>query len=428
MEVSKVDDAILSAWKDKGEVLTYSKIKRHLVAKGIITKTNDRSPSRWLKRLVEKSVLKRASRGYILEMKPKAYQVFDYLSEIREKYGRYIYEGEVGGFISHIDAATYLNFDDTLLRERDEKIALNVISVRMAELFWALYSLRNTVIKRRCGLDELELPEEIVREIVFAALRRSNEHTSTDELVQKYFQYLYPYEKEALSKFAQANNPKTAAPFMHLVGEDFFLDEMPKDLKEIRKHLKRTASIDIDRYTIDELKDKFVQISEWIEKKHQKEMREQNGYMYTREESELEANYRMAIQAKVLEGIKALGTNLEDFAVILTRHPATMNQYYTPEHILYEAFEWAKKAPEDDEWGKRLWQEIHNEEKTFEGMVAERLNIFRRFDSGTYAKFRTLPWVKRELSKYGDFNTILKLYSKKHSNAFMKKKVKCYRF
>jgi hypothetical protein len=63
---------------------------------------------------------------------------------------------------------------------------------------------------------------------------------------------------------------------------------------------------------------------------------------------------------------------LEDFAVILTRHPATISRYYTPEHILYDAMEWARRPPED-KLSKRLWHEVHEREKTFEGMVAERL-------------------------------------------------------
>lgn len=53
------------------------------------------------------------------------------------------------------------------------------------------------------------------------------------------------------------------------------------------------------------------------------------------------------------------------------------------------------------------------DEKTFEGMVAERLITFGRFPVKTYAKIRSFPWVKRELSGFGDFKVILEIYSKK---------------
>ena len=128
MDPSKID-AIISAWREEGEILQYSQVKQHLVDKGIINKTNDRSLSRWLKKLIQEGTLKKTSEGYSLAMKPKEYQVFDYINELREKYGNYIYEGEVGGFISHVCALTYLNFDETLLQKFDEKLAFNSISV-----------------------------------------------------------------------------------------------------------------------------------------------------------------------------------------------------------------------------------------------------------------------------------------------------------
>ena len=47
-------------------------------------------------------------------------------------------------------------------------------------------------------------------------------------------------------------------------------------------------------------------------------------------------------------------------------------------------------------------------------MVAERLVLFGgRFPVRTYAKMRLSPWLKKELNGFGDFQTILKLYSKK---------------
>jgi len=413
MESSKID-AIISAWRGEGETLTFTRIKQHLVSKGIIRKTNDRSLSRWLRNLVKDSTLKKTEDGYVLEMKPKEYQVFDYLNEVRQKYSHLIYEGEVGGWISHICALTYLNFDETLLKQVDEKIAFDIISTRIAELFWALYLLRNTLVKRRCDLKHLRLPDVVVREVFFGMLNTSiGTHRATDEIVNKYLHSLNQSWKPHFHRLWKTNKPeREKLDYTLLLQEDFFLDAIPDDIESYKRHLKKTASLDINKYTVKQLIDKFIDINKWIEKNHAKEMREKHGYMLTAEESELESNCRRAILAKVAEKIKRLGTNLEDFAVILTRHPATMDQYYTPEHILYEAMDWAKGPPKD-EFLKKLWYEIHEQEKTFEGMVAWRLVNMGGLNIQKYENLRHKPWVARKLAKLGDFDKILELYTKK---------------
>jgi hypothetical protein len=420
MQGSKID-AILSAWKDEGEVLRYKRIKQFLVQKGIIKETNDRSPSRWLKNLVKMGLLEKTEKGYALKKRPKVYQVFDYLNELRQKYGNHIYEGEIGGFISHLCALTYLNFNEALIQTEEEQIAFNTLSIRIGELFWALYELRNAILKRRCGLAQLKLPDTVIREVFFGILNRSiGEHRSTEEIVKKYSRHLMQISKKDFDLIWKSNFCQGES-FTDFLLDELILDEIEKDIRGYKKDLKEKASINLDKYTIDELVEKFIQINNWIKKKHEKEMKEHHSFFFTKEESELESNYRTAILTKVAERINALKTNTEDFAVVITRHPATMNEYYTPEHILKETIEWARKPPEDT-WGKCIWQEIHEKEKTFEGMVAEQLITFGRFDVRTYAKMRNLPWVKREMSKYGDFNTILKLYSKKRKEYFRRRR------
>lgn len=414
MQVSK-RDAIISAWRKEGEALTYTRIKQHLVDKNVIKETNDSSVSRWLKSLVKEGVLKRTEEGYTLELKPKTYQVFDYLNEIRQKYSRYIYEGEVGGWFSHVCAMTYLNFEETFLQEIDEKVAFDIISVRIAELFFALYLLKNAVVKRRCGLKNLALPETVVREAFFGMLDKSVGVHGTDEIVEKYSRFLFRSWKEQFRKLWKQVNGKRRLEMRSygtFLFEDIFLERILGDVEGNKRLLKKTAFIDIEKYSLSELFKKFVQIHEWIEKNHEREMLEEHAFMFTREESELENNYRMAILTKLAEAIEALGTDLENFAVILTRHPATMSRYYTPEHILYYAMEWARKPPEDDLL-KGLWHEVHEREKSFEGMVAERLVTMGRFSVQEYEKLRSKPWVLRELASLGDFDKVLKIYSKK---------------
>ena len=411
MQASK-RDAIISAWREEGEVLTYTRIKQHLTDRGIIKETNDSSVSRWLKSLVKDGFLVKTEKGYMLELKPKTYQVFDYLNEIRQKYSRYIYEGEVGGWFSHVCALTYLNLEEKFMREIDERVAFDVLSLRIAELFFALYLLRNAVTKRRCGLKSLKLPDTVVRETFFGLLDRSIGVYATDEIVERYLHFLRRPWKEYFRKLWKVRETKKGKKDYIALLEGLFFDRTFGDVEGYKKYLQKTASIDIEKFKMEELVQKFVHIHEWIEKNHEREMREEHGYTLTHEESELESNYRMAVLTKLAEAIKALGTDMEDFAVILTKHPATMSRYYTPEHILYEAMEWARKPPED-ELLRSLWLEARERGKTFEGMVAERLIGMGNFSVREYEQLMSKPWVIRELTKLSDFDKILRIYSKK---------------
>jgi hypothetical protein len=405
---------ILSAWGNEGEILRYKQIKQFAVKKGIITATNDRSLSRWLKKLVQEDLLEKTEKGYGLKAKPKVYQVFDYINELRQNSGNQIYDGEVGGLISHVCAQTYLSFDETLIKTKEERIAFDTISVRIGELFWALYELRNTLLKRNCGLPRLRLPDEVIRETFLGVLVQNiSEHCETETLVNNYSRYMFPPAKEIFDCLWDINHRKMRASDEILLEADLFFPEIEKNPESYKKELKKRAHIDLDKYSAEELLEKLVQIRNWIRKNHEKEMKEEHCFSYSAEESEDECDWRNAVLAKVAEGIKARHSTTENFAIIVTRHPATLDEYYTPEHILYEAIKWAKKMPEDD-WEKKFWKEIWNDEESFEGVVAERLVTFGwRRPVRTYARMRLTPWINRELTGVGDFQKILKLYSQK---------------
>jgi hypothetical protein len=405
---------VLSAWKNEGEILRYKQIKQFAVKKGLVTETNDRSLSRWLKKLVQEDLLEKTEKGYTLKAKPKVYQVFDYLNELRQNSADQIYDGEIGGMISHVCALTYLSFDETLIKTKEERIAFDTISVRIGELFWALYELRNILLKRHCGLPRLKLPDEVIRETFLGMLVESiGKHHETEELVSNYSSHMIPAQKKNFDYLWDINRKKSGVNDEIFLETDLLLTKIEKDPESYKKELKKRASIDLDKYSAEELLEKLARIRNWVSKNHEKEMKEKHCFSYTIEESELESNYRKAVLAKVTEGIRARHSTTVDFAIIATRHPATLDEYYTPEHILREAIEWAKKPPEDD-WGKNIWKEICDDEKTFEGMVAERLVVFGwHHPAGTYAKMRLTPWIKRELAGVGDFHTILKLYSQK---------------
>ena len=412
---ASIIDAIVTAWKNDFDILRYSEIKQHLVDKKIIRKNNDRSLSRWLKKLEDdEKIIKKVEDGYKLLMKPKAYQTFDYINELREKYPLHIYDGEVGGWISHLCASTYLNFNEELIVRPDEKLAFNEIAIRLEELFEALYLLKNDSVKRHCGLAHIKLNDIIVRETFFSFLLRDiGNHCATEKLIEKYGDLLRPATRTLFEKFWESNKATHSRNRVDFLGNDFFFDKIEENPKAYIDNLKKESSLDPKKYSIEELISKYAEINDWIQRNHKEELETKHHYALTPEESEAERNYRTLILAKVAQNIEALGTTTEDFGVILTRHPRTMNQFFTEEHILYEAMEWAREPPREA-FLRKMWQEIKDDEKTFEGMVAERIVYYNNLNPKIIESLKSKPWVKKELSKYGSFNQVLRLYKLKY--------------
>lgn len=413
MQTSKID-AILSAWKDEGHTLRYKHIKQYLVHKSVIKETNNRSLSRWLKNLVKSGLLEKNERGYTLKKRPRVFQAFDYLNELRQKYGDHIYEGEIGGIISHVCALNYLCFDENLVQTKEERIVLDALSVRIGELFWALFEFRNILLKRSCGLPRLRLPDDAVRETFFQMLVKSiGEHHATEELVKKYSSHLTPANKQTFNCIWKVNCQEPELSYNDIIEHDMFFDEIEANPQFYKKVLKKEEKLDLDKYTVEDLAEKYVRIEESIWRNHEEDIKTKQGFSYSQDEAELGSRYRTATLTKLAEKIRAVNGTTEDFAIIVTRHPATLNEFYTPEHVLHEAIEWARKPPKDDKVGGMIWREIREDEKTFEGMVAERLVTFGRFPARTYSEMAGNPWLKRQLSDLGDFKKILRLYAKK---------------
>jgi hypothetical protein len=414
----KIRDAIISTWQSPEEKIEYGQIKKTLVNRRLIKETNDTSLTRWLKQLENDGVIKKLGKGhYALELHPKKYQVFDYLNELREKYGQYIWDGEVGTWISHICAATYINFDVTLLKKEDEYEAFSIISTRIGELFAALYYLRNAILERRGGLNELSLPDEVLREAFFGYLKMSINNTDTEELVAQKGKLLRDMWKRAFDQLYEKNKWSVANSVIeNILIDQSFLEDILSDIEGYKRDLKKRSLFDVDKFNEKELMDRYLKLDKTIQGhidsiSDNEESNQIIGFKYSEKESETECTLRTAILIKVAETIQALNTNLEDFAVILTRHPSTMNRYYTPEHVLYDAMEWAKQPPNDETLNK-LWQEAFKREGGFEGMVASQL-ADRKFTLQQYKELRTKPFVLRELSKYGSFDRILSLYNRK---------------
>jgi hypothetical protein len=168
-------------------------------------------------------------------------------------------------------------------------------------------------LKRRCGLKDLRLPDELVREVFFTHLTNSNGFScDTEELVGKYCRLIHDPGRNRFRKFFDRNkwiaNGKNVA-YESLLDE-IFLEEILPNFQSHKDYLKIKAHINIDKYSEDELIEKFIQISQKIEEDHKRESasikeKGEGCFMITRQESELEGNYRMAILTKVAECIEA---------------------------------------------------------------------------------------------------------------------------
>lgn len=413
-----IRDAIIATWQSQQETKKFKEIKQNLVNRGFINDTNDTSLTRWLKQLEKDGFIKKVNKGYYtLELHPKKYQIFDYLNELREKYGQYIWDGEVGSWISHLCASTYINFDDTLLKEQDEIEAFSVISTRIGELFATLYDLRNAILKRRCGLKELNLPDEVIREVFFGYLNMGmGDNLDTEELVKQNRNLLSDMWKSDFDRFYERNKWNADKSILeNILIDEVFLEEIFQHVEGYKQDLKKEL-LDVDKFSEEELIEKYTQINKRIKKNHygnKRTMKDQDfvSFVYTKQESKMESMWRTAVMVKVAEYIRALGTNLEDFAVVLTRHPSTMHRYYTPEHVLYDAMEWAKESPKDETL-KVLWQEAKKREGGFDGMVASQLAT-THFTVQQFKELSSKPWVMKELRQYGNFDNIIRLYIKK---------------
>jgi len=418
-----IKDAIISAWSTENEPLKFNKIVEHLLKKGVIrSDKNHASVSRWLGKLESEKVLEKIEEGYKLNLKPKEYILFDYLNELRQKYkGRY-YLSDIGGSLWKGAVLAMLGFPQEGAKDIETWLATEILSIRIGELFMALERLRNTILQRKAGLP-IPMPDDVDREVFFAFLDKSiGEEGTTDELVKRYRKQLMKYYDISYKMFSTAfyaswahnyfDKPKPKASFFleHLSETTSDLDEVRQHTDSLKQGLAAEGFI-VDNHNL-EGPDGLLSKLESVSKKIFGEKPD-----YVSEDLDLESKLETAVLVKTAEKIKEIDIDFDDFAVILTRHPATMSRYYTAEHVLYDAMKWATEEPSEDGISKgvfrQAWLREKAESKTPEVMISNYLFNNAHFNPDDYRDLRGKPWVVKELSKHADFDKIVSKYERK---------------
>lgn len=163
-----VIDAIVSLWIDTDDELSFSQIHEGLLRKGIVQKKEYRyKTDRILKRLSsgQKRLISKVGRGrYRLLVSPDEFKLFDYLKRIRQ-----LAKFAVGGTLSRQSELYLYGMPETVNEYVDAKYALEIINIRISQLFAALSSLAKEVkCRKKRHKEELapRLPALVVHEML----------------------------------------------------------------------------------------------------------------------------------------------------------------------------------------------------------------------------------------------------------------------
>lgn len=165
----RVVDAILSMWALPEDELNFTQIHQGLVRRGIVPKREYRyKTDRILKKLCEMKLINKIGRGrYRLNVEPDEFKIFDYLQTLRQR--RETSQFRVGGFLWSLSQLYFLGMPQSVLKYEDAKYALEILNVRIAQLFEALRILAKEVETREKEAVEsklLLLPSQVVRELL----------------------------------------------------------------------------------------------------------------------------------------------------------------------------------------------------------------------------------------------------------------------
>jgi len=163
-----VIDAIVSLWVDPESELSFSNIHEGLLKKGIVQKKEYRyKTDRILKRLSsgKRKIIMKVGRGrYRLQVNPDEFKLFDYLKRIRQ-----LAKFSVGGTFWKQSELYLYGMPETVSEYADSKYALEIINIRISQLFEALGSLAEEVKNRDTKFEKVtppRLPPSVIRELL----------------------------------------------------------------------------------------------------------------------------------------------------------------------------------------------------------------------------------------------------------------------
>jgi hypothetical protein len=156
-------------WVLPEDELNFMQTHQRLVKRGIVQKKEYRyKTARILKKLSKVKLLKKVGKGrYRLNVEPDEFRIFDYLQNLRQK--SETAQFRVGGYLWSLSQLYFLGMPESILKYEDAKYALEILNVRIAEIFETLRVLAKEVKKKEKEAVEnklLLLPPAVVRELL----------------------------------------------------------------------------------------------------------------------------------------------------------------------------------------------------------------------------------------------------------------------
>jgi hypothetical protein len=411
----QVDSAILKMWDNKSEAWT---TYRDIVTKSKEVGIPKYTVVRALERLVREDRLEKKAEGrtkqYRPRMKPPEFNTFEYLEMLRSRTTdrKMVYDWDVGGGITHLARGSLIGFPDldTFEHHKLAEYALNILLVRVSEIYEAIMDLRDIFLMTSAGVP-VPLTDHLVREIVLGEFVRSinYEDRSTGELLQRLAPFLKELEEPMRRLYNQSESVKddplsVSGGYMSLQLEHSF-----HSLIREKKYLK-SEGIDIDKFTLAELGQKVRTAHERTERYTNEawkkgKYRDDGMLRSVRVPDELshdEAVISRAYATKVGQLFSTYGLNeMQDMALVVTRSPNTMDTQVTTEHILYDFIQGAK------DYSKKKIEGLSQEERA-RFLGSEFGSVYCRISPEEVDQLREQPWMQKEFGTHVE--TFLKQY------------------
>jgi hypothetical protein len=355
-DVLYVDKSILDLWNDApGSELNATRIVSAMVEKGIAKHRT----LRHLRRLVEnKALVKRNDTRqvlYTLRVKSSEFDQIEYVRNLESAVSKngMSYRWGVGGGFSHMACGTIVGFPE-LQEDSDPDVnfVVGTLLESASKIFVDLEYLRDILILRRAGV-RIKLPETVLRDLILMTHVKALDHElgETKEVARKLLPSL-SYWKEIVELLWKSNNAELPDPADPNEGmNSMTFTQSFEKLLPAKNYLKEEG-LDISRYSLQELADKFRRMEEKteeyttteFEKMDPKDNSGLRSVLLPKEMSEQHSLIGLGYAVKLAELFASKGLHeKQDLALVITRNPRTMDTQTTDEQILLEFIEAAKE-------------------------------------------------------------------------------------
>ena len=164
---------ILSIWKKKGNILSFSEVHKEFVRLGIVSDVRYKASTyRILKRLIEEGYLEKVGNKYKLKVSPKPFDILEKIDEIRRKYGdKFCYEWRTGGLVWVLAEGAIFGMPNDVHKNPAYDLILGILLVRLARIFDAIKSIAVAakMVKNNGGdVTKAPIPRTAIREFILS--------------------------------------------------------------------------------------------------------------------------------------------------------------------------------------------------------------------------------------------------------------------